>query len=152
MANKEEIEQKNSDIIEILDTIKAFTIKIPEYDLKLVREKEMLYMEFEKKLDNINYFIESNISKYKMELKDNISKFEKEVKGMMSDLDVDILNNYSEESYNALFFIEDKSVPIRKLVDKSKYFQKQELDIEMDDKSKFYNLSDLNYEYELKSK
>ena len=100
----------------------------------------------------MNYFIESNLIKYKKELRDNMHRFEKEVKNMISDLDVDILNNYSEESYNALFFIEDKSIPIKKLKDKSKYFQKQEVDIEIEDKNKFYNLEDLSYEYDLKSK
>jgi len=150
--NKNDKEQKNSEIIEILQIVQSFSIKIPDYDMKLVREKESLYVEFEKKLDNMIYFVESNLSKYKKELHENIHRFEKEAQLMTEDLDVDVLNNYSEESYNALYFIEDKYIPIKKLSDKSKYFQKQELDIEIDGKNNFYKLEDLKYEYDLKSK
>ena len=74
MANKPDIEQKNSEIQEIIQIIQSFHIKIPDYDLKLVREKESLYVEFEKKLDNMNYFIESNLVKYKKELRENIQR------------------------------------------------------------------------------
>lgn len=150
---KETIESKNSEIIDILAIIKEDKeINIPDYDLKLIREKETSYVEFEKKLDSMLYFIETNLSKYKIELKDNIRRFDKEIKHLMDELNVDKLNVYNEDNYAAIFYIEDMSVPIRKSVDKKDFFRLQETQIEVEDKSNFENLDNLLYEYDLKSK
>jgi energy-coupling factor transporter ATP-binding protein EcfA2 len=150
---KEDIDQKNSDIIDILHIIRDDKeIKIAEFDAKYIREKEALYVEFEKKLSDMGYFIENNIAKYKKELRDNITRFDKEIKNMMEELNVDTLNVYNEDNYSAIFYIENKSVAIKKLIDKKEFFRKQEESIEVEDKSDFENLNNLVYEYELKSK
>jgi len=149
---KNEKEQKNSDIIEITQIIRNFGIKLQEFDSKLIREKEVLYVELDKKMDSTNYFLESNINKYRQDLRGNISGFDKEIRLMTDELRNEVINVYSKECYSALFFIEDRSIPIKKLVDRSKIYQKMEIDIESDDKSKFKNLDDLTYEYDLKSR
>lgn len=151
--NKEKIDYKNNEIIDIINIIKDDPeIKIPEYDYKMIREKESLYVDFEKKLDNMVYYVENNLSKYRSELKGNIIRFDKEIKNMMDELNVDILNIYNEDNYSAIFYIEDKSVPIRKLIDKKEIFITQENLIEMEENSDFDNLENLVYDYELKSK
>ena len=150
--NKETIEAKSHEINDILQIIREKDIKIPEFDTKLITEKEALYVDFEKRLDNMLYYIENNLAKYRKELKDNIHRFDKEIKIMSDELNNDILNVYNEENYSAIFYIEDKSVPIKKLIDKKEFFKQQEILIEIDDKSSFKNLEDLVYEYELKSK
>ena len=90
--------------------------------------------------------------KYKQDLKTNISKFDKDVGIVLKSLNVDVLNKYSDDSYSAVFFIEDKEISVKKLIEKSKYYQKQEIDIESEDKSRFVNLDELVYEFDLKSK
>ncbi len=151
--NKEKIDHKNNEIIDIINIIKDDPeIKIPEYDYKMIREKESLFVEFEKKLDNMVYYVETNLSKYKSDLNTNIRNFAKEIDEMKDQLNVDNLNIYNEDNYSAIFYIEDKSVPIRKLLDKKEIFITQENLIEIEENSNFENLEDLVYEYELKSK
>jgi len=151
--NKEKIDYKNNEIIDIINIIKDDPeIKIPEYDYKMIREKESLFVEFEKKLDNMIYYVENNLSKYRNELKMNIIRFDKDIRNMMDELNVDILNIYNEDNYSAIFYIEDKSVSIRKLIDKKEIFITQENLIEMDENSNFENLENLVYDYDLKSK
>lgn len=152
-SSKNEIEQKNSEIVDILAIMKEYKdIKLPEYDMKLISEKETLYVEFEKKLDSMVYFIETNLAKYKQELKDNIKKFDKEVFKLHDKLNDDILNVYNEDSYSAIFYIEDLSVEKKKAIDKKVYFKQQELQIEIEDVNSFESLETLIYEYDLKSK
>ncbi len=150
--SKPDLEQKNDDITELLQALNSFGIEIQDYDYKLLNEKDNLFVEFAKKLDGSLYFVESNIQKYRHELKQNIKSFNKEIKKAQEELNVEILNKYKEESYSALFFIEDKSISIKKLEERSKYYQRQEYDIESDEHSQFQNLDELTYEYDLKSK
>lgn len=151
--DKNRIEMKNTEISDIINIIKDDAeIKIPEYDNKMIREKETLYVEFLKKHDNMFYYVENNLSKYRNELKISINRFDKEIKNMMDELNVDILNVYNEDNYSAIFYIEDKSVPIRKLIDKKEVFISQENAIEIDENSDFESLDNLVYDYELKSK
>jgi hypothetical protein len=153
LENKEKIENKNSEIIDIINITKDDPeIKIPEYDFKMIREKESLYVDFEKKLDNMVYYLENNLGKYRNELKININRFDKDIRNMMDELNVDILNNYNEDNYSAIFYIEDRSGRIRKLIDKKEFFIDQENKIEIEDNSDFENLENLVYDYELKSK
>jgi hypothetical protein len=153
LENKEKIENRNNEIIDIINITKDdHEIKIPEYDFKMIREKESLYVEFEKKLDNMVYYLENNLSKYRNELKININRFDKDIRNMMDELNVDILNNYNEDNYSAIFYIEDRSGRIRKLIDKKEFFIDQENKIEIEENSDFENLENLVYDYELKSK
>jgi len=145
-------EDRNTEIVETIQIINNNYIKIKEYDYAKILDKERFYVDYEKKIDDSIYYVDSNIPKYRQELKDDIRSFGKEIKKVNEDLNNEILNRYSKDSYSALFFIEDKSIPIKKLVDKSVYFQNQEKDIESDERSKFENLEQLNYEYDLKSK
>ena len=151
--DKEKIDHRNNEIIDIINITKDDQeIKIPEYDYKMIREKEALYVEFEKKLDNMIYFVENNLSKYRNELNTNIQRFDKEIRFMMDELNIDILNVYNEDNYTAIFYIEDKSVPIRKLIDKKEFFITQEKSIDIEENSNFENLDNLVYDYDLKSK
>ena len=149
---RENIEERNSEIVEIMAILNNFGIKIQDYDYAPIREKEIMYLDFEKMLDNMIYFVYSNLPGYKMDLQDNIRRFDKEVKMVKAEINHEILNTYSKECYSALFLIEDKQVSLKKLIDKSKYFQEQEIDIESEERSKFVILEELTYEYDLKSK
>ena len=123
-----------------------------EFDKKLITEKENLFVDFNKRLDGIIYFIENNIKKYRHELTSNILKFGKEIKTLMLELNDKIINEYSEENMQAIFYIEDKSVKIKKLIEKKDNFRLQEKNIELETPCDMSKLSDLEYEYQLKSK
>ena len=147
------IENKNNEIEDVLTLVSNDNeIKIAEFDKKLITEKESLYYEFRKKMDNISDFIESNIKKYRLELIRNIAKFEKDIKTLMLELNDKILIEYSEEYMQAIFYIEDKSVKIKKLIEKKDNFRLQEKNIELDVECDMSRLDDLEYEYQLKSK
>ncbi len=153
VEKRDDIEIENQEILDLISIVQNDkNIKIAEFDKKLITEKENLFVEFNKKLDNIIYFIESNIKKYRHELVGNISKFGKEIKTLMLELNDKILNEYSEQNMQAIFYIQDKSVKIKKLIEKKDNYRKQEKNIELDVECDMSRLNDLEYEYELKSK
>ena len=151
---RKSIEANVQEIDDILSIIKANEkeIKIPEYDIKLVKEKDSLYVDFQKKTDAVSYFIEMNIIRFRKELRDNIRKFDNEIISMKGELNSDSINKYSRDQYTAIFELENKSVQIKKKVEKMNFLKALERDIQMDDISSFENLENLVYEYDLKSK
>ena len=154
MSLKKTIEASVQEIDDILLIIKANEkeIKIPDYDIKLVKEKDSLYVDFQKKTDSVSYFIEMNINKFRTELKNNINKFDNEIVSMKGELNSDSINKYSKDTYSSIFELENKSVQIKKKVEKMNFLKQLERDIQMEDVSSFENLENLVYEYELKSK
>jgi hypothetical protein len=154
MNLKKSIEASVQEIDDILLIIKANEkeIKIPDYDIKLVKEKDSLYVDFQKKTDSVSYFIEMNLNKFRTELRNNIIKFDNEIVSMKGELNGDSINKYSKDTYQSIFELENKSVQIKKKVEKMNFLKQLERDIQMDDVSSFENLENLVYEYELKSK
>jgi len=154
MNLKKSIEASVQEIDDILLIIKSNEkeIKIPDYDIKLVKEKDSLFVDFQKKTDSVSYFIEMNLNKFRTELRNNIIKFDNEIVSMKGELNGDAINKYSKDTYQSIFELENKSVQIKKKVEKMNFLKQLERDIQMDDESSFENLENLVYEYELKSK
>lgn len=151
--NKQKIEEQVQEIDDILLIVKTYKdIKIPEYESKLIKEKESLYVDFTKKIDAASYFIEMNIVRYRKELKDNIDRFDKKIHNLKNKINTDIINKYSKEQFSAIIELENQSVKIKKKKEKQKKFQELERDIKMEVFSTFENLDNLVYEYEVKSK
>ena len=71
---------------------------------------------------------------------------------MMSDLNNDVLNTYNEDPFNAIDYLEENSLKIKKSLMMKEKYQQQEEDLELDEtmKSNFENLDNLVYEQELK--
>ena len=146
----EEVTNDIIDLQNIIDTGKE--IKINDYDNKFIIELKDLNVKYDRKLDSTSYFIDNNIQQFRLDLKNEIAKFDGQIKSMMSELNNDTLNTYNEDTFNALDFLEENSLKIKKcLVMKDKY-QQQEEDLELDEtlKSNFENLDNLVYEQELK--
>ena len=63
---RKSIEANVQEIDDILSIIKANEkeIKIPEYEIKLVKEKDSLYVDFQKKTDTVPYLNEMNIIRF----------------------------------------------------------------------------------------
>ena len=153
VKKRDDIEIENQEILDLISIVSNDKfIKIADFDKKVITEKENLFVEFNKRLDGIIYFIENNIKKYRLELIGNISKFGKEIKTLMLELNDKIINEYSEENMQAIFYMEDKSVKIKKLVEKKDNFRLQERNIELETPSDMSILNDLEYEYQLKSR
>ncbi len=151
--NKQKIEEQVQEIDDILLIVKTYKdIKIPEYESKLIKEKESLYVDFTKKIDAASYFIEMNIVRYRKELKDNIDKFDKKIHNLKNKINTDIINQYSKEQFSAIIELENQSVKIKKKKERQKKFQSLERDIKMEVFSTFENLDNLVYEFEVKSK
>jgi len=151
--NKQKIEEQVQEIDDILLIVKTYKdIKIPEYESKLIKEKESLYVDFTKKIDAASYFIEMNIVRYRKELKDNIDRFDKKIHNLKNKINTDIINQYSKEQFSAIIELENQSVKIKKKKERQKKFQDLERDIKMEVFSTFENLDNLVYEFEVKSK
>ena len=127
-------------------------IKIPEYDLKSVTELKNVNVTYDRKLDATSYFIDNNITQFKVDLKNEITKFDNYVKDLNTELNNDILNTYTEDTYNALDYLEENSLKIKKCLNMKEKYQQQENDLELDVtmKSNFENLENLVYHQELK--
>jgi dynein heavy chain len=151
--HRDEIDHKNTEIKVLENIIKEDRdIQIPDYDVKTIREKDNAFIAYEKKLESMVYFRENNMMRYKKELKDNIMKFDGQVKIIAADLNSDVLNNYSEDNFSAILFLDELKSELRKLIEKRAYFKQQEKDMEVEEGFSYENLANLEYDYELKSK
>ena len=155
VCNKEKQlhEEVSNDIIDlqnIIDTSKE--IKLNDYDNKFIIELKDLNVKYDRKLDSTSYYIDNNIQQIRLDLKNEISKFDNQIKSMMSELNNDTLNTYNEDTFNALDFLEENSLKIKKCLAMKEKYQQQEEDLELDEtlKSNFENLDNLVYEQELK--
>ena len=146
-------EDMSNDILDlqtIIDGTKE--IKLQEYDNKLIIELKDTSVKYDRKLDSTSYFIDNNIQQFRLDLKNEITKFDDKIKGMMSDLNNDVLNTYNEDPFNAIDYLEENSLKIKKSLMMKEKYQQQEEDLELDEtmKSNFENLDNLVYEQELK--
>ena len=155
VCNKEKQlhEEVSNDIIDlqnIIDTSKE--IKIHDFDNKFIIELKDLNVKYDRKLDTTSYFIDNNIQQFRLDLKNEIAKFDGQIKSMMSELNNDTLNTYNEDTFNAIDFLEENSLKIKKCLGMKEKYQQQEEDLELDEtlKSDFENLDNLVYEQELK--
>ena len=146
-------EDMSNDILDlqaIIDGNKE--IKLQEYDNKLIIELKDISVKYDRKLDSTSYFIDNNIQQFRMDLKTEITKFDDKIKSMMSELNNDVLNTYNEDPFNAIDYLEENSLKIKKSLLMKEKYQQQEEDLELDEtmKSNFENLDNLEYEQELK--
>ena len=146
-------EDMSNDILDlqaIIDGNKE--IKLQEYDNKLIIELKDISVKYDRKLDSTSYFIDNNIQQFRLDLKTEITKFDDKIKSMMSELNNDVLNTYNEDPFNAIDYLEENSLKIKKSLLMKEKYQQQEEDLELDEtmKSNFENLDNLEYEQELK--
>ena len=146
-------EDMSNDILDlqtIIDSNKE--IKLQEYDNKLIIELKDISVKYDRKLDSTSYFIDNNIQQFRLDLKNEITKFDDQIKGMMVELNNDVLNTYNEDPFNAIDYLEENSLKIKKSLMMKEKYQQQEEDLELDEtmKSNFENLDNLVYEQELK--
>ena len=146
-------EDMSNDILDLQTVIDSNKeIKLQEYDNKLIIELKDISVKYDRKLDATSYFIDNNIAQFRVDLKNEITKFDDKIKGMMSELNNDILNTYNEDPFNAIDYLEENSLKIKKSLMMKEKYQIQEDDLELDEtmKSNFENLDNLEYEQELK--
>ena len=146
-------EDMSNDILDLQTIIDADKeIKLQEYDTKLIIELKDISVKYDRKLDSTSYFIDNNIQQFRLDLKNEITKFDDKIKSMMSELNNDVLNTYNEDSFNAIDYLEENSLKIKKCLMMKEKYQQQEEDLELDNtmKSNFENLDNLVYEQELK--
>ena len=146
----EDVSNDILDLQNIIDTSKE--IKIHDFDTKFIIELKDFNVKYDRKLDITSYFIDNNIQQFRLDLKNEIAKFDGEIKSMMSELNNDTLNTYNEDTFNAIDFLEENSLKIKKCLAMKDKYQQQEEDLELDEtlKSDFENLDNLVYEQELK--
>ena len=146
----EDIGNELIDFQSLLDANKD--IKIPEYDLKSVTEMKNINVTYDRKLDSTSYFIDNNISQFRIDLKNEITKFDNYIKNLNDELNNDVLNTYNEDTYSAIDYLEENSLKINKCLSMKEKYQQQENDLELDItmKSNFENLENLVYNQELK--
>ena len=146
-------EDMSNDILDLQTIINDNKeIKLQDYDSKLIIELKDISVRYDRKLDSTSYFIDNNIQQFRLDLKNEIQKFDDKIKTMMSELNNDVLNTYNEDSFNAIDYLEENSLKIKKcLMMKGKYQQEEE-DLELDNtmRSNFENLDNLEYEQQLK--
>jgi hypothetical protein len=94
------IEDKNMKITDLLDIAgkKKYRIVLQDYDKRVFVELKNLNMDYERKYDQMTYFLENNYQQYRKELRDKIAKFDNDVKVMYSLLNEDKINKYSDNS------------------------------------------------------
>ena len=146
-------EDMSNDILDLQTVIDANKeIKLQEYDNKLIIELKDISVKYDRKLDSTSYFIDNNIQQFRIDLKNEITKFDDKIKSMMSELNNDVLNTYNEDPFNAIDYLEENSLKIKKCLMMKEKYQQQEEDLELDStmKSNFENLENLEYEQELK--
>ena len=146
-------EDMSNDILDLQTIIDANKdIKLQEFDSKLIIELKDISVKFDRKLDSTSYFIDNNIQQFRLDLKNEIAKFDDKIKTMMSDLNNDVLNTYNEDSFNAIDYLEENSLKIKKCLMMKEKYQQEEEDLELDStmRSNFENLDNLVYEQELK--
>ena len=146
-------ENMSNDILDLQTIIDANKeIKLQEYDNKLSIELKDTSVKYDRKLDSTSYFIDNNIQQFRLDLRNEITKFDEKIKGMMSELNNDILNTYNEDPFNAIDYLEENSLKIKKSLMMKEKYQQQEEDLELDEtmKSNFENLDNLVYEQDLK--
>ena len=109
-------------------------------------------MDYERKYDQMTYFLENNYQQYRKELRDKIAKFDNDVKVMYSQLNEDKINKYSDNSDIPLMQLENLESQINSILENKTIFEQQEIDLDMDEneRSSFDNLNNLVYEYKLK--
>ena len=146
----EEVSNDIIDLQNIIDTSKE--IKIHDFDNKFIIELKDLNVKYDRKLDSTSYFIDNNIQQFRLDLKNEIAKFDGQIKSMMSELNNETLNTYNEDTFNAIDFLEENSLKIKKCLAMKDKYQQEEEDLELDEtlKSDFENLDNLVYEQELK--
>ena len=147
-------EDMSNDILDLQSIIDANKeIKLQEYDNKLSIELKDISVKYDRKLDSTSYFIDNNIQQFRLDLKNEITKFDDKIKSMMSELNNDVLNTYNEDPFNAIDYLEENSLKIKKSLMMKEKYQQQEEDLELDEtmKSNFENLDNLVYEQELKT-
>ena len=146
-------EDMSNDILDLQTIIDANKeIKLQEYDTKLIIELKDISVKYDRKLDSTSYFIDNNIQQFRLDLKNEITKFDDKIKNMMSELNNDVLNTYNEDSFNAIDYLEENSLKIKKCLMMKEKYQQEEEDLELDNtmKSNFENLDNLVYEQQLK--
>jgi hypothetical protein len=122
-------EDTGNEIIDLQTILEAYKdIKIPEYDLKAVTQLKNVNVLYDRKLDSTSYFIDNNITNFRIDLKNIITKFDNYIKTLNTDLNNEILNTYSEDTYNALDYLEENSLKIKKCLDMKEKYQQQEKD------------------------
>ena len=156
-CNKDKVntEAESNDIIDLQQIVENNKdIKLQEYDQKLATELKSVSVNYDRKLDGQSYFIDNNISSYRGKLKAEIDKFDQQIKGMITELNNETLNKYSEDTFNAIDFLEENSLKIQKCVRQEEIYKQEEEDLEVDplSRSNFTNLRDLVYDQELKVK
>jgi hypothetical protein len=145
-------EEMSNDILDLQTIIDASKeIKLQEFDNKLIIELKDISVRYDRKLDATSYFIDNNIQQFRLDLKNEITKFDEQIKNMMSELNNDVLNTYNEDSFNAIDYLEENSLKIKKCLMMKEKYQQQEEDLEIDPamKSDFENLDNLVYEQQL---
>ena len=74
-----------TDLLDIAEK-KKYRIILQDYDKKVIIELKNLNMDYDRKYDQMTYFLENNYQQYRKELKDKISKFDNDDKVMFSQL------------------------------------------------------------------
>ena len=146
-------EDMSNDILDLQTIIDANKeIKLQEMDTKIIIELKDISVRYDRKLDSTSYFIDNNIQQFRLDLKNEIKKFDDQIKNMMSELNNDVLNTYNEDSFNAIDYLEENSLKIKKCLMMKEKYQQEEEDLELDVtmKSDFENLDNLVYEQQLK--
>ena len=146
-------EDMSNDILDLQTIINDNKeIKLQEYDSKLIIELKDISVKYDRKLDATSYFIDNNIQQFRLDLKNEIQKFDDKIKNMMSELNNDVLNTYNEDSFNAIDYLEENSLKIKKCLMMKEKYQQEEEDLELDStmRSNFENLDNLEYEQQLK--
>ena len=153
-SNRNMIEEKNMEITDLLDIAekKKYRIVLQDYDKRVIVELKNLNMDYERKYDQMTYFLENNYQQYRKELIDKIVKFDNDIKAMYSQLNEDKINKYSDNSDIPLMQLENLESQINSILENKTIFEQQEIDLDMEEneRSSFDNLNNLVYGYKLK--
>ena len=151
--DRKQTEKESNDIMDLTALVQNDKeIKIQDYDIKLQTELKDISVKYERKLDTTSFYIDNNIQKFRLDLKTDIQNFDNQIKGMIIELNTDLLNQYADNTYAALSFLEENNVKISQAIKMKEKYRTLEDDLEIDEtqRSNFENLDNLEYDYNLK--
>ena len=151
--DRKQTESENNDIMDLTTIVQNDKeIKLQEFDARLQTELKDTSVKYERKLDTTSFYIDNNIQKFRLDLKTNIQNFDNEIKGMIVELNTDVLNQYADNTFDAISFLEENHMKISKAIKMKEKFRTLEDDLEIDEslRSNFENLDNLEYDYNLK--
>lgn len=149
-SNINELQLEISDLLDLAYSDKH--ICLTDYDQKQITQMKNLNVEFEHKYDLSSYYIENNITQYRIDLKTAINVYDNTLKEMLSSLNDDIVNKYNFDATVPLLHLDNQESSIKQVNKQKEIYQQLEIDLEMDDfeKCSFDNVDMLTYQYNLK--